>query len=189
VRGAAVGAVGATASSIGFPQPPQNLVAGSFSKPQAGQGQGNGAPHWPQKRLVPMFSVMQLGQRMWSPERRELAFLNHNRNAMLVEAEGESATPGRRADSRPWFGAGRSEGGALAEVLGVSAEDIAARKTVIQRAGSDQSERHIAGIARSEAPVSRRNGKVIVSFLRTGPWYVWPRGCGRVTVGDPPHAR
>src|SRR5215472_17218521 len=67
VRGAAVGAVGAAASSVGFPQPPQNLVAGSFSKPQAGHGQGSGAPQCPQKRLVVAFSAMQLGQRIGSP--------------------------------------------------------------------------------------------------------------------------
>src|SRR5215471_19885526 len=64
VTGVAVGAVGAAASSTRLPQPPQNLVAGSFSKPQAGQGQGSGAPHWPQKRLVAAFSAVQLGQRI-----------------------------------------------------------------------------------------------------------------------------
>jgi hypothetical protein len=46
-----------------LPQPPQNLAVGSFSNPHAGQGDGSGAPHWAQKRLVAAFSAMQLGQR------------------------------------------------------------------------------------------------------------------------------
>jgi hypothetical protein len=50
---------------MGLPQPPQNFAVGSFSKPQAGQGIGSGAPHWAQKRLVAAFSAMQLGQRIW----------------------------------------------------------------------------------------------------------------------------
>src|SRR5215469_9400506 len=58
------GGVGAAASLTGLPQPPQNLTAGSFSKPQAGQGRGSGAPHSPQKRLVAAFSALQLGQRI-----------------------------------------------------------------------------------------------------------------------------
>jgi hypothetical protein len=69
--GTAVGA-GAATSPIGLPQPPQNLAVGSFSKPQAGQGDGNGAPHWAQKRLVATFSAVQLGQRIGSsPGARE----------------------------------------------------------------------------------------------------------------------
>src|SRR5215831_12940226 len=60
--GSAVAGVGAGTSPIGFPQPPQNLAASSFSKPQAGQGDGSGAPHWAQKRLAVAFSAMQLGQ-------------------------------------------------------------------------------------------------------------------------------
>jgi hypothetical protein len=36
---------------------------GSFSNPQAGQGDGSGEPHWAQKLLVTAFSAMQLGQR------------------------------------------------------------------------------------------------------------------------------
>jgi hypothetical protein len=47
-----------------LPQPPQNLAVGSFSNPQAGHGEGSGAPHWAQKRLVAAFSAMQLGQRI-----------------------------------------------------------------------------------------------------------------------------
>jgi hypothetical protein len=54
---------GAAGASIGLPHPPQNLALGSFSKPQAGQGDGSGDPHWAQKRLVTAFSAMQLGQR------------------------------------------------------------------------------------------------------------------------------
>jgi hypothetical protein len=61
--GVAVAGAGAATSPTGFPQPPQNLAAGSFSNPQAGQGDGSTAPHWAQKRLVAAFSAMQLGQR------------------------------------------------------------------------------------------------------------------------------
>jgi hypothetical protein len=64
MRGEAGTIVGAAAASpTDFPQPPQNLAAGSFSKPQAGQGDGSGDPHWAQNRLVAAFSAMQLGQR------------------------------------------------------------------------------------------------------------------------------
>jgi hypothetical protein len=38
---------------------------GSFSNPQAGQGDGNGTPHWAQKRLAAAFSDMHFGQRIW----------------------------------------------------------------------------------------------------------------------------
>jgi hypothetical protein len=38
---------------------------GSFSNPQAGQGDGNGTPHWAQKRLAAAFSDMHIGQRIW----------------------------------------------------------------------------------------------------------------------------
>ena len=55
---------GAVASPIGLPHPPQNLAAGSFSKPQAGQGEGSGMPHWEQNRLVAAFSAMQPEQRI-----------------------------------------------------------------------------------------------------------------------------
>ena len=61
------GRAGAAASPMAFPQPPQNLAVGSFSKPQAGQGDGSGAPHWAQKRLPIAFSAMQLGQRTYAP--------------------------------------------------------------------------------------------------------------------------
>ena len=61
VRGA--GGAGAAASPTGFPQPPQNFAVGSFSKPQAGQGQN---------RLVAAFSAMQLGQRTNAPPVTEL---------------------------------------------------------------------------------------------------------------------
>src|SRR5262252_1077075 len=43
--GDGAGGGGAVVLPIGFPQPPQNLAAGSFSKPQDGQGAGSGAPH------------------------------------------------------------------------------------------------------------------------------------------------
>jgi hypothetical protein len=41
------------------------LAAGSFSNPQAAQGEGNGAPHSAQKRLRRAFSAMHLRQRTW----------------------------------------------------------------------------------------------------------------------------
>src|SRR5215472_6730077 len=66
VRGAVDTAAraGPATSPIGFPQPPQNFAAGSFSNPQAGHAEGSGAPHWAQKRLVAVFSALQLGQRI-----------------------------------------------------------------------------------------------------------------------------
>jgi hypothetical protein len=60
----------AMTSSIGLPQPPQNFAVRSFSKPQAGHGDGNGAPHSAQKRLDAAFSAMQLVQRIGHPCRR-----------------------------------------------------------------------------------------------------------------------
>src|SRR5215831_7333686 len=39
----------------GLPQPPQNFAVVSFSNPQTGQGEGSGAPHSAQKRLVAAF--------------------------------------------------------------------------------------------------------------------------------------
>src|SRR5215472_972157 len=65
-RGGGDGA-GAAVSVTGLPQPPQNLAVSSFSKPQAGQGEGSGAPHSAQKRLVATFSAMQLEQRIGCP--------------------------------------------------------------------------------------------------------------------------
>jgi hypothetical protein len=54
-----------------MPQPPQNLAAGSFSKPQFAQATANGAPHCTQKRLlIATFSAMQLGQRIGGTSRR-----------------------------------------------------------------------------------------------------------------------
>jgi len=61
---------GAAAAESGLPQPPQNLAAGSLAKPQAGQGKGSSVPHSAQKRLVAVFSAMQLRQRIWYPRRR-----------------------------------------------------------------------------------------------------------------------
>jgi len=52
------------ASPISLPQPPQNFAVGSFSKPQAGQAEGSGVPHWAQKRRFSEFWAMQLGQRI-----------------------------------------------------------------------------------------------------------------------------
>src|SRR5215468_5514110 len=66
-RGDGAGAGGAAVSATGLPQPPQNLAVGSFSKPQAEQGEGSGAPHSAQKRLVATFSAMQLEQRIGCP--------------------------------------------------------------------------------------------------------------------------
>ena len=68
VRGAAgtdIG-VGRPACPIDLPQPPQNLAADSFSKPQAEHCEGSGDPHSAQKRRVPAFSARQLGQRIQS---------------------------------------------------------------------------------------------------------------------------
>src|SRR5215467_10698070 len=62
--GDGAGGAGAAASPTGFPQPPQKSAVGSFSKPQAGHGDGNGDPHLAQKRLVAAFSAEQLGQRI-----------------------------------------------------------------------------------------------------------------------------
>jgi hypothetical protein len=64
--GGAVAGCGAAISSIGLPQPPQNLASLSFAKPQAEQGDGKAAPHRAQKRLVAAFSAMQLEQRIYS---------------------------------------------------------------------------------------------------------------------------
>src|SRR6516162_8275123 len=66
VRVAAETDIGAAkpACPIGLPQPPQNLAAGSFSKPQAGHCEGSGDPHSAQKRRLSAFSAMQLGQRI-----------------------------------------------------------------------------------------------------------------------------
>jgi hypothetical protein len=50
-----------------LPHPPQNLAVCSFSKQQAGQGNGSGAPHWAQKRLVAAFSAMHFEQRIRCP--------------------------------------------------------------------------------------------------------------------------
>src|SRR5262252_9120681 len=55
---------GAAGALVGLPQPPQNFAVCSFSKPQAGQGEGSGAPHWAQKCLAGAFSAMQLWQRI-----------------------------------------------------------------------------------------------------------------------------
>src|SRR5215471_14059173 len=61
------GGIAFAISAKGLPQPPQNFAVGSFSKPQAEQREGSGAPHSAQKRLVTAFSAMQLGQRIGSP--------------------------------------------------------------------------------------------------------------------------
>jgi hypothetical protein len=60
-------AVEAGVSPMGLPQPPQNFAVGSFSNLHAGHGEGNGDPHWVQKRLVAAFSAMQLRQRICAP--------------------------------------------------------------------------------------------------------------------------
>jgi len=63
---------GLAVSSMGLPQPPQNLAVASFSKPQDGQAKGSGVPHSAQKRLVVVFSAMQLGQRIWCPRAKRI---------------------------------------------------------------------------------------------------------------------
>src|SRR6516164_8477071 len=63
-EGDGAGGAGAAASPTGLPQPPQNFAVGSFSKPQAGHGDGSDDPHSAQKRLVAPFSALQLGQRI-----------------------------------------------------------------------------------------------------------------------------
>src|ERR1700757_2769958 len=83
-----VGATGAAAPPIGLPQPPQNLAAGSFSKPQAGHWAGNGDPHSAQNRRVPAFSAMQLGQRILVPPTARTNLAQYNRKATGLEAEG-----------------------------------------------------------------------------------------------------
>src|SRR6516162_9586940 len=75
----AVGGAGLAISPIGLPQPPQNLAAVSFSKPQAGQVTGRAAPHWAQKRLVGVFSAMQLGQRIGAPYGASRLIITHRR--------------------------------------------------------------------------------------------------------------
>jgi len=78
---------GAAAFPTGLPQPPQNLAAGSFSKPQAEQGDGSGAPHWAQKRLVAAFSAVQLGQRIRCSSARETIRFKHNSEVLAGEAD------------------------------------------------------------------------------------------------------
>jgi hypothetical protein len=75
-------------SPTGLPQPPQNCAPGSFSKPQAGQGDGRGAPHFAQKRLVAAFSAVQLGQRIRCSPREANRSRDDTRKAMILEAEG-----------------------------------------------------------------------------------------------------
>ena len=121
------------ASPIGLPQPPQNLAVGSFSKPQAGQGDGSGAPHWAQKRLCRRV----FGRAAWAAHmvpRGEPILLKHNSSAIALEAKG-SPEPDELVQGA---GAPRGRSGAaLAGVLGVRAEDLLVR----ERAGS-QPPRH-----------------------------------------------
>ena len=116
-----MGDCGAAVSPIGLPQPPQNLAPVSFSKPQAGQGNGKAAPHWAQKRLVAAFSAMQLEQRIGAPG-REAILRQHNPSKSGVEAEGRR--PARRAGHGALVRHGADPRAALAGALWVSAEDI-----------------------------------------------------------------
>src|SRR6516162_11058905 len=84
--GTDIGAAG-PACPIGLPQPPQNLAAGSFSKPQAGHCVGSGDPHSAQKRRVPAFSAMQLGQRIQSLGPRDTISGENTSGAIPTEAE------------------------------------------------------------------------------------------------------
>jgi hypothetical protein len=70
-----------------LPQPPQNLAPGSFSKPQARQGECSGAPHWAQKRLVATFSSIQLGQRIRCFSAARNNPVKHNREVIAMEVE------------------------------------------------------------------------------------------------------
>src|SRR5215469_12369957 len=88
VRGDAAGGTGAAASPIGFPQPPQNFAAGSFSNPQAWHDEGSGDPHWAQKRLVDVFSAMHFGQRIGCSRACEPIRPDHNRKAMILKDKG-----------------------------------------------------------------------------------------------------
>src|SRR6516162_6502282 len=78
---------GGAVSPTGFPQPPQNFAVGSFSKPQTGHGEGSGAPHSAQKRLLAAFSAMQLGQRIGAPcVKRSRASIIHPRVTLKLRA-------------------------------------------------------------------------------------------------------
>ena len=78
-----IGAAG-PACPTGLPQPPQNLAAGSFSKPQAGHCEGSGDPHSAQKRRAPAFSAMQLRQRIYSLGFRDTIKSGARRHKSLV---------------------------------------------------------------------------------------------------------
>ena len=100
---------------------------GSFSKPQAGHADAIGDPHSAQKRLVAAFSARQLGQRIGASLVRQLVLLNHNRKATALEAEGVCITPRQASWSTTLVRHGADPGAALAEVLGMAAEDIRVR--------------------------------------------------------------
>src|SRR5215831_934603 len=106
------GGAGAVTSPTGFPQPPQNLAVGSFSKPQAAQGDGSGVPHWAQKRLVVVFSALQLGQRIQTLSRANER-LKHISAMLSVEAEARS---GSLAHDRRYFQRRMSQSGHLRQI-------------------------------------------------------------------------
>jgi len=70
---------------------------------------------------------MQLGQRIGASLVRQLVLLNHNRKATALEAEGVCITPRQASWSTTLVRHGADPGAALAEVLGMAAEDIRVR--------------------------------------------------------------
>jgi hypothetical protein len=63
------GGAGFAASAIGFPHPPQNFIAGGFSKPQLEHLYLSDEPHSPQNFIPFAFSKPQAGQRIEDPGR------------------------------------------------------------------------------------------------------------------------
>src|SRR6516165_8214388 len=105
VRGAAGTDIGAArpACPIDLPQPPQNLAADSFSKPQAGHCEGSGDPHSAQKRRVPAFSARQLGQRIQSLGLATRLAVRiprgHSRQKRRFNARRDQSRPPRKAEN------------------------------------------------------------------------------------------
>jgi len=102
--GTDIGAAG-PACPMGLPQPPQNLAAGSFSKPQAGHCEGSGDPHSAQKRRVPAFSARQLGQRIQSLGLATRSAVRiprgRSRQKRRFNARRDESRPPRKAENPP----------------------------------------------------------------------------------------